>query len=187
MVKKLHNRNELLTISIGTIFVCTGISNIFHLSLILSNMVMGVTVSNISLLSARRTFDAVQGITSPIYIAFFVLAGAHLQIGLLPKIGLLGIVYVLLRSFSKIGGNFLGAYVSRADINIRKYLGIAMLTQAGVAIGLAMIVQREFGVYENITTMVINTIMAATIIFDIIGPIGVKYAVEKTGESGRLK
>lgn len=184
-VKRLRNRNELLTISLGAIFICTGLANIFHVSFILANMFLGVFVANRFLLSGRRTFEAIQGITSPIYIIFFVLAGAHLQIGLLPGMGFLGLVYILTRSVAKIGGVSLGAYLSKAEPNIQKYLGFGLFTQAGVAIGLAILVGKEFG--PEIAIVVINTIAATTIILEIFGPLGVKYAITKAGEIGRSK
>ncbi|MDH5662160.1 MAG: cation:proton antiporter [Elusimicrobiota bacterium] len=187
VARKLHERDELLTISLVSILICTGLANIFHFSSILANLVLGMTTANIFLLTGKRIFGAIEGITSPIYIAFFVLAGAHLQIGVIPKMGLLGLIYVLTRSFAKIGGASLGAYLSKAEGNIQKYLGFGLFTQAGVAIGLAMVVQREFGLYGELATITITTITATTIILEIIGPLGVKYAITRAGEIGQAK
>ncbi|HUW23522.1 MAG TPA: cation:proton antiporter [bacterium] len=187
VARKLHERNELLTISLVAILICTGLSNIFHFSSILANLVLGITTANIFLLTGKRIFGAIEGIASPIYIAFFVLAGAHLQIGIVPKMGLLGLIYILTRSVAKIGGASLGAYLSKAERNIQKYLGFGLFTQAGVAIGLAMVVQREFGLYGELATVAVTTITATTIILEIIGPLGVKYAITKAGEIGQAK
>ena len=187
VARKLHERSELLTISLVAILICTGLSNIFHFSSILANLVLGITTANISLLTGKRIFGVLEGIAYPIYIAFFVLAGAHLQVGLLPKMGLLGLVYILMRAFGKIGGASLGAYVSKAEMNMRKYLGFGLLSQAGVAIGLAMVVQREFGLYGELAAVTITTITATTIIMEIVGPVGVKYAITKAGEIGQGK
>jgi len=185
VVRKRHDKNEILTWSLGAILICAGLAKVFHFSLILATMVLGITVANTFSLSGRRTFEAIQSITNPIYVAFFVLAGAHLQIGLLPKMGLLGVIYILARGFGKIGGATLGAYISKAEMNLRKYLGFALLSQAGVAIGLAMIVQREFGLYGELATVTITIITATTIIHEILGPLGVKYAISKAGEIGQ--
>jgi len=185
VVRKKHERDEILTWSLGAILICAGLANFLHFSLILATMVLGMTVANIFSLSGRRTFEAIQSITIPIYIAFFVLAGAHLQVGLLAKMGLLGLVYILARGFGKIGGASLGAYISKAETNIQKYLGFGLLSQAGVAIGLAMIVQREFGLYGELATVTITIITATTIIHEILGPLGVKYAIGKAGEIGQ--
>lgn len=185
VVRKRHDKNEILTWSLGAILICAGLAKVLHFSLILSTMVLGITVANTFSLSGRRTFEAIQSITNPIYVAFFVLAGAHLQLGLLPKMGLLGLVYILARGLGKIGGASLGAYVSKAETNMRKYLGFGLLSQAGVAIGLAMVVQREFGLYGELATVTITIIAATTIIHEILGPLGVKYAIAKAGEIGQ--
>ncbi|MFB0561280.1 MAG: cation:proton antiporter [Candidatus Lokiarchaeia archaeon] len=185
VVRKRHDKNEILTWSLGAVLICTGLANVFHFSLILATMALGMTMANTFSLSGRRTFEAIQSITNPIYIAFFVLAGAHLQMGLLPKMGLLGLVYILARGLGKIGGASLGAYISKADMNMKKYLGFGLLSQAGVAIGLAMIVQREFGIYGELATVTITIITATTIIHEILGPVGVKYAISKAGEIGQ--
>jgi len=185
VVRKRHGRDEILTWSLGAILICAGLANFLHFSLILATIVLGMTVANIFSFSGRRTFEAIQSITNPIYIAFFVLAGAHLQVGLLPKMGLLGLVYILARAFGKIGGASLGAYVSKAEMNMRKYLGFGLLSQAGVAIGLAMVVQREFGLYGELATVTITIIATTDIIHEIFGPLGVKYAIGKAGEIGQ--
>lgn len=187
IAKKLHNKRELLVIALAAILICTGLSNVLHFSSILANMVLGMVISNLFLFAGKRIFETIYDITLPVYIAFFVLAGAHLQIGLLPKMGLLGLVYILTRSLAKIGGASLGASLSKAEPNIRKYLGFGLFTQAGVAVGLAMIVAREFGFCEEIAVITINTITATTIILEIIGPIGVKYVITKSGERGKAK
>jgi len=185
-VRTRHDKNEILTWSLGAILICVGLSNLFHFSIILSTMVLGMAVANTFSLSGGRTFEAIQSITFPIYIAFFVLAGAHLRMELLPKMGLVGLVYIFSRSFAKMIGASLGAYISKVEASIRKYLGFGLFTQAGVAIGLAMVVQREFGLYGELATVTINIITATTVILEILGPIGVKYAISKAGEIGRV-
>ena len=185
VVRKRHNKNEILTWSLGAILICAGLANRLNFSLILATIVLGMTVANTFSLSGRRTFEAIQSITNPIYIAFFVLAGAHLQLGLLPKMGFLGLVYILARGFGKIGGASLGAYISKAEMNLRKYLGFGLISQAGVAIGLAMVVQREFGLYGELAIITITIIATTDIIHEILGPLGVKYAISKAGEIGQ--
>jgi hypothetical protein len=105
--------------------------------------------------------------------------------------GLLGIIYIICRTAGLIGGAFLGATVSKAEPVVRKYLGLGILSQAGVAIGLAVMVTREFSLLgeigKNLSLLVINTIAATTIIFEIIGPITAKIAIVKAGEIGKAK
>lgn len=190
-IRKLHRRSDILPVIAGAIFICTGVSKFFNASLILANLTLGIVFANLFLLANRRAYDAIQGISPPIYIIFFVIAGAHLQLKLLPAMGLLGLVYIICRVAGKFGGSLFGATISKAEPIIKKYLGLGILSQAGLAIGLALLVTREFGnlgiTGKNLAILTINTIAATTIIFEIIGPIGVKIAISKAGEAGKAR
>ncbi len=190
-IRKMHTRGELLTLSLGAILVCAGVANLLHLSLILSNLALGMVVASAFPRTSRRTLNAVQGITPPIYVIFFVAAGANLQLGLLPQMGLLGLIYIAGRTVGKMSGAFGGAFITKAGTNIRKYLPFGLLSQAGVAIGLAILVGREFGdlgaAGHELAVITINTIAATTIIFEIIGPIATKFAITKAGEIGKAR
>ena len=157
-----------------------------HFSLILANLSMGIVFANLFIFANRRAVEALDVISLPIYTIFFVIAGAHLQISLLPAMGFLGLVYILCRSFGLIGGSFFGAAISKSDPIIRKYLGLGILSQAGVAIGLAIMATRDFSalgqVGKDLGILVINTIAATTIVFEIIGPIATKFAIRQAGE-----
>ncbi len=135
---------------------------------------------------ALSFMEILTSFTLPIYIVFFVIAGTHLQLNMLSKMGLIGLVYIICRSIGPIGGAFFGTSISKAEKAIRKYLGFGILSQAGVAIGLALLVTREFSSLgpqaKELATLVINTIAATTIIFKIIGPIATKFAITKAGE-----
>jgi len=190
-VRKMHSKKEVLAISLAAVMICAGLANYLHLSLILANLSLGMVFANLFLFANRRSIEAIDFISLPIYTIFFVIAGAHLQIGLLPAMGLLGLIYIVCRSFGLMGGAFFGAAVSRSEPVIRKYLGLGILSQAGVAIGLAIMATREFSSLgttgKDLSLLVINTIAATTIIFEIIGPIATKFAISKAGESGKLK
>ncbi|RKY33113.1 MAG: cation:proton antiporter [Candidatus Omnitrophota bacterium] len=190
-IRKVYNKSEILVIALGCIILCTGLSKCFNFSLILANLSLGMIFANTFLLANRRTYQATQLITLPIYIVFFVIAGAHLQIGLLPAIGLLGLIYIVCRILGLMGGAYFGATISKSAPVIRKYLGLGILSQAGVAIGFAILATREFGSLgatgKDLAVAVINTIAATTIIFEIIGPIATKFAISKAGEIGKAK
>ena len=126
-----------------------------------------------------------------IFILFFCLAGAHLEIARLPSLGLLGMVYILGRSAGLIGGARIGSMLGKVDDNIKKYIGLGILSQAGVAIGLSLIVKHEFGLLDAeygiphalaIGTTVLTTVTATCIFFEVIGPILTKIALTKAGE-----
>jgi hypothetical protein len=105
--------------------------------------------------------------------------------------GLLGLIYIAGRTVGKMSGAFGGAFITKAGTNIRKYLPFGLLSQAGVAIGLAILVGREFGdlgaAGHELAVITINTIAATTIIFEIIGPIATKFAITKAGEIGKAR
>jgi Kef-type K+ transport system membrane component KefB len=121
-----------------------------------------------------------------LFILFFVLAGASLHIALLPSLGLVGLIYIVSRAAGLMGGAWIGSVLGRAEANIRKYLGLGILSQAGVAIGLSLIVKQEFtplGAWgASIGTAVITTVTATSIVFEIVGPILTKIGLQKAGE-----
>jgi len=186
--RKVTGDNEILATSLGGILVCTGIANYLNFSLILANLSLGMVFVNLFSVSNRKAYRVIQSISLPVYIIFFFIAGAHLQIRLLPAMGILGLVYVICRIAGLIGGASLGATLSGQNSVIRRYLGLGILSQAGVAIGLAMLAANEFRSLgtsgQNLAVTVVNTIAATTILFEIIGPIGTKYAISKAGEIG---
>ncbi|MDP8292584.1 MAG: cation:proton antiporter, partial [Candidatus Orphnella occulta] len=191
VLKKVYNKKEILAVSIGFILLCAGLANYFHFSLILANLSLGMVFANSFLLANRRTYQSINSITLPIFIIFFVIAGAHLQISLLPAMGVLGLVYIICRTCGLMGGAYVGASIAKSPTVIRKYLGMGILSQAGVAIGLAIMVTKEFAglgsAGKDLSIMVINTIAATTIIFEILGPIATKFAITRAGEAGKAK
>jgi hypothetical protein len=194
LVRFIRNSRDMLIIVFGTVTLGTGLSMHWHLSLILTNMVIGFFLIN------TRREVLVRKVTAPlleimplIFVLFFCLAGAHLQLAALPSLGLLGITYILARSAGLIGGARLGAIFGHVEEKIKKYVGLGILSQAGVAIGLALIVNDEFAELGNLSAegiahgavigaKVITTITATCIVFEIIGPILAKYALGKAGE-----
>lgn len=190
-IRKIRDKKEVLAISLAVVFICAGIANYFRFSLILANLSLGIVFANLYLAASRRTIETIDFISLPVYAIFFVIAGAHLQISLLPAMGLLGLIYIICRSLGLIGGAFFGATASKSEPVIRKYLGLGILSQAGVAIGLAIMATREFSSLgaagKDLTILVINTIAATTIVFEIIGPIATKFAIRRAGEIGKLK
>lgn len=186
--RRLKPLTDVPALLFGFVALCVGISQLLHLSLILTCMMLGFVLTNTTpsatvkaLVSQLRTWMPF------LFIPFFFLAGAHLDLASLPSLGILGIVYIAARTTGLMGGARLGAVIGKSEDNIKKYLGFGILSQAGVAIGLSMLVLTEFNALgtpeaSRIATQVITTITATCIIFEIIGPIGAKYALEKAGE-----
>lgn len=187
----MRTRSESFTLAIGGILAVTGLSQMLNISGLLANMALGMIAVNYMLHNRREIFNIIDTITPPIYAAFFVLAGAWLQIGLIPQLGVLGILYFISRIIGKVSGASIGGYLSKAPEVVRKYIGYGLLSQVGVAVGLAIMVNREFGggIYgeagKHLGVIVINVLLATTILTEIIGPIMTKFAISKAGEVGK--
>lgn len=133
----------------------------------------------------HQIFHEVYKIGYPIIALFFVLIGINLDITTLAQIGFLGLLYLIGRTVAKSIGAYIGAVVVRAEENVRNYLGPCLYSQAGVALGLAVLISDKLaalGVPET-GLLVLNTITATTIVFQIFGPLAIKWAVQRSGEA----
>jgi len=173
-----RSQGELLVFLLGFILFNTGVAMYLGLSVLLANMFLGAVLVNIHKLSFKF-FDTLRDVDLPLYLLFFVLAGANLEIGLLPALGVLGAGYVVFRSMGKIFGALLGGYIASTPARIRNNIGLALLPQAGVALGVALIAKAEFPQVGNI---LFSTIVATTVFYEIIGPICTKIALSRAGE-----
>ena len=160
------------------IFIALYIASKGGYSDLLTIMAMGAVFTNLSneSLKLMRIADVM---TPPIFMAFFVISGADLKLSILPSIGLVGIIYVVIRSVGKVLGASIGAILSKSDANIRKYLGFALLPQAGVAIGLTVVAKTVVPQYAETIRAVI---LCGTLIYELIGPAVSKWALTKAGD-----
>ena len=171
----LKRREDVLTFILGAILINTGVALYFHMSPLLSNMFFGAVLVNIEKTSFKF-FESVNNVDWPLYVMFYVLAGANLDIGLLNSLGLIGSVYIISRIIGRIGGAYAGAVIAGAEQSIRKYMGLALMAQAGVAIGLAMMAKASL---PHSGGAILNTIIATTVVYEIFGPIATRYALLK--------
>ena len=178
--------DDKLVVSVGAVLLASGGALYFDLSLILTNMAVGVALTNLHPDRNERNFEIVKAFVPPIYIIFFIFVGARLQLGLLPSMGILGVLYVAGRTIGKWTGAYLGAKFSHAAAPVQKYLGFALFSQAGVAIGLALDIYQHFSesgsAGAELGHTVINVIAATTLLVQIIGPPSVKFAISRAGE-----
>ena len=176
--KFIRTQTELLIYTLGFILLTTGLAILLHLSVLLANMFLGTVLININK-SDLEFFDILKLIDSPLYLLFFVLAGANLEIGLLKGIGITGIIYIFFRTTGKTVGSVWGGYIVKVEDRIRRYLGLGLLPQAGVALGCALIAKSDF---PEVGSMIFTTIVATTVIYELFGPLCTKYALHKAGE-----
>lgn len=173
--KKDSNR---LIITVGFIFLGSALASMLGLSPLLLCMFMGATLVNVSK-SAKSIFKLVDSVSSPIFLMFFVVSGAELDITFLPKIGLIGILYIVFRVAGKVAGASIGAIIMKAPETVKKYIGFTLIPQAGVAIGLSLIASQTLQEYGQTIRAVI---LSATLIYELIGPAFTKIGLMKAGE-----
>jgi len=181
VIKRVQRDETMLCVIVAMILICVGLSHYYHVSPILSNMIFGATVCNmIPNLKNIRILHLIEYITPPIYVAFFTLAGAELDLAMLTEVGRIGIVYIIMRMIGKIAGSYIGGVVAKAPNTVRNYLGFTLIPQAGVAIGMAMAAESVLA--PSYAQKVRSIILAATIVYELIGPILAKKALIKAGE-----
>ena len=173
-----HSRGNMLSLTIAAVLGGLALCEMWGLSSLLVCMMIGAVMINLSSASSK-IIEQCDRFTPPLFMLFFVLSGADLNLSVLPTVGLLGVSYLLFRSLGKWIGAFIGSSLVKAEPNVRKYLGYTLLPQAGVAIGmtqLAMQVIPEYGVTVR------AVILAGTLVYELIGPVITKVALTKAGE-----
>ena len=175
---RIEPGEPMLAEALGTVFLCAGLALWLDVSLILASMALGVTVANRAK-HHTRPFHAIEGVEEPFLILFFTLAGASLEARSLLGIGVLGSAYVVLRVGGRVAGGWLGAKVGGGSATMRRWIGLAMMPQAGVAIGTALIAIQRFPEHRD---TILPVVIGATVLFELVGPVLTKMALVRAGE-----
>ena len=183
LTKWFTGRGNRLSATIAMVLLCIGVSLLAGFSSLLACMAMSAVYVNMSKVT-DKVFELVDRMTPPIFMLFFVLSGAMLNITVLPAVGVIGIIYIVTRVAGKYLGALLGAKISRAKPVVTKFLGFTLIRQAGVAIGLAGI---ALNVVPGYGVQIQTIILCATVIYELIGPVITKLALKKAGELPDLK
>lgn len=169
--------DHMLSLAIAVIFIIAGAGSWFGISPLLACMAMGMVYVNIG--GDKRLFKLVSRFSPPLLLMFFVLSGARLNLPALATAGLIGVAYFAIRIVGKLGGAYLGAVISKSPKSTRKYLGLALIPQAGVSIGLAALGQRILPADAGILLSTI--ILSSGLLYEIVGPACAKFAMNKAG------
>lgn len=189
IIRNYTAKRGLMVLTLGVIVMTTGFANLLHLSLILANMSLGMTIVNFPKWRREDVFEIMRGVTPPLFVIFFIIIGSQLQAGKLISLGWIGLLYILFRSIGKQAGASLGGIIGDAPSSVRKYLGLCLFSQAGVAIGLSIQTMIEFGggrfgdAGVELGVMAISVIAATTLFFQLLGPPCTRIAVIKAGEA----
>lgn len=184
------NDNRLI-LAIALLLGLSGLCSIFDISPLLACMVFGATYINTT--EDKELYNQINNFTPPILSLFFIVSGIKLDIGALATLGVVGVAYFLIRIIGKYIGAYLGCVITNTDKSIRNYLGLALIPQAGVAIGLAFLGQRLLP--EDVGNRMMTIILASSVLYELIGPACAKLALiysgaikkDKTGElDGKL-
>jgi Kef-type K+ transport system membrane component KefB len=164
--------------ALGLVLLCAGLAIWLEVSFLLAGMVAGTIVVNLAK-HHSRPFHEIERIEWPFMVLFFVLAGASLLLDSLNHIGMIGIAYLCLRTVGRVLGGRLGATMAGSPVMRRRWIGVALVPQAGVALGMALVASSHFpDLKETLLAVTIGT----TVVFELVGPVLTQLALRKVGE-----
>lgn len=191
LTRKIRNPGEYLIVTIGIVFVMTGIVILLHLSPLLANMFLGAVLINLSS-GNHRLFRQIEPLTPPLYALFFVIAGIEINpsIFLNQTVLFSSLFYVAIRAVGRYAGSYGGGLACELPSPIRKNLGLCMLSQGGIALGFVLLIQTSplisnipasdplFGIFPQL----VNIILGAIFINEIVSPFLIKSAIIRGNE-----
>ena len=173
---RLKPGQPMLTEALGLVFTCGGAAIWLDVSFLIAAMAMGAVITNL----ARHhdyPFHEIENIEWPFMVVFFILAGASLEIDIAANLGLIGAVYLLARIAGKLLGVWVGARASHANKEVRRWMGLALMPQAGVAIGMALLTANRFPEYQQ---TILSIVISTTVVFELFGPVFTSMALKHT-------
>lgn len=188
-------RDDLQVLSIIAILLVTTVLSLINsrfsafnlaLSTLLANMALGTVITNATR-NPHKTFESINDFTTPVYVLFFTLAGASLNLLDVKQAGplllILAVAFIVARAAGKYIGAYSGSAVTKQPPKVKKYLGIALLPQGGISLGLLVIVRSQLPDYYALISTII---MLSILFFETLGPVFAKYAISKAGEIGGI-
>jgi len=171
----------LIALIIGLLSLCYGLAGMLGIDELLSTMTMGVVVVNNNI-KKEKIFKILERYTEElILVLFFTLSAMHLDFSVMISNYLFIIIFVVFRSIGKFTGTMVGAKLSNSSLSVQKYTVGGLIPQGGIVIGLALVIKQN-PAFNSISDIILNVIIGATIIHEIIGPVVSKMALEKAGE-----
>ncbi len=173
--KKSSNR---ICVTVGIIFITIWLSGRLNGSALLSCMALGAALVNLSN-EIDHVMEVSNSFTPPLLMFFFTMSGAGFNLDALKSIGLLGVVYVIMRVIGKMLGAYLGGKLTHQEEKVCRYLGPTLMPQAGVALGLILVAE---SIVPQYGPQIRTVILCSTFIYSILGPSVAKWALIKAGE-----
>lgn len=174
---RLSGGEPLRIEALGLVFLTAGFALWLELSYLIAGMTAGAIIVNLAR-HHTRAFHEIEHIQWPYLIVFFILAGASLDLGVLWTVGEIGLAYVVLRILSRVAGGWLGARMVQAPLRERIWYGPALLPQAGVAVGVALVAADHM---PHAAAEIMALTIGATVVFELIGPVIAAVAIRRVG------
>lgn len=178
MTKLFKSRANRLSLMLMCVFLAVALAELLNLSSLLVSMMLGAFFVNLRS-DAGKILEGCDRWTPPLFMMFFILSGAELNLKAIPGVGLIGIVYISVRVLGKYLGALSGAAMVKAEKPVKKYLGLTLIPQAGVALGMAQLATTVLPTYS---ALIKTVILSATFIYELIGPVITKLALTRAGE-----
>lgn len=176
----VRESGEMLILLIGSVLLGVGAARWLELSPLIASLTIGATLVNLAA-GSRRFFTALATTDPPFYAIFFVIAGAELDVALIPAMGGLGVMYLACRA----GGKYIGVRVASRrlalDLRIQRFLGMSLWAQAGLAIGITLAINQRF---PALAAVVSTVVLGAVAVSEMIGPVATRFALGRSGEVG---
>ena len=169
--------------ALGLVFLCAGLAIWLEVSFLLAGMIAGATVANLAK-HHRRPFHEIEHIEWPFMLLFFVLAGASFETNHLADLGAIGAAYIVLRALSRMVGGWLGGKLAGLPAIETRWIGFALMPQAGIALGMALVAGHHFPDQRDV---ILGVTIASTIVFEIFGPIMTQIALMRVGERAEVE
>jgi Kef-type K+ transport system membrane component KefB len=163
----------ILSEALGLVFLCGGLALWMEVSYLIAAMTMGLIVANFAR-HHNHPFHAIENVEQPLMVIFFILAGASFELAALRDLGILGAVYVSCRAMGKVIGAYVGGRLSDAGDDVKRWMGLALMPQAGVPIGMALVASNLFPEYRAI---LLSLVISTTVVFELLGPVLTRQAV----------
>lgn len=174
-----RSEDNRLILAVAMLLGISGGCALVNVSPLLSCMVFGATYINLT--QDKRLYHQIESFSPPIMSMFFIIAGMNLDIGVLSSFGIAGVAYFIVRIAGKYLGAWLGCSLTKTNGNTRSLLGLALIPQAGVAIGLAFLAQRMLPTREG--GILMTLILASSVLYEFIGPVCAKFALLHSSET----
>lgn len=168
-----RSEDNRLILTVSLLLGIAGLCAAVDISPLLSCMLFGTTYINMT--EDKELYKQLERFTPPILSIFFVVSGMSLDITSFNTLGIIGVTYFIVRIAGKYVGAYLGCLAADTSASVRNYLGLALIPQAGVAIGLAFLGKRVLPVYEG--NMLLTIILSSSVLYELVGPVSAKVAL----------